>query len=138
MKAATLVSGLCLSTALALAATAADAADAPHTYYAGASIVSGTTSIPVFWNYDPTTNLIKLCYQTTSTSTPLACTPGKSALAGIPSATDDLQYRLSAFTATGALWILDVTSNKAALCQATYTVSTTNFTFTCTQGSGIS
>jgi hypothetical protein len=134
MKAKKLVSALCLSTALALAATVAEAAGS---YYAGVSITSGSTNIPVMWNYNPTTNVLKLCYQTTSTTTPLTCTPGKSALASIPSVTDDLQYRISPFTATGALWILDVSTGKAALCQATYTASTASFTATCTQGAGI-
>ena len=113
---------------LALAAPASGAL-AAGSYYVGTSVQSNS----VIWIYAPTTNSIKLCYSTLAKS--LACTATKPALAVTPATGDTLQYRISQNSLTGGLWILDLTSNQDALCEAAIPASA--YIVTCTRGTGV-
>ena len=101
---------------------------APGTYYVGTTVASN----PVLWAYVPQTGLIKLCYATVSNT--LACTTPKAVFATLPPLADNLQYRISQQSENGGLWILDLTTNKQALCTAAIPASA--YVVTCTLGSG--
>lgn len=82
-------------------------------YYAASAV--GT--VPVLWSYAPTTNKLKLCYQTGTAV--LGCTTPVAVFTVKPAATDNLQYRISNNDSAGAsLWIVDETTIKTALCNA--------------------
>ena len=113
---------------LALAAPASGAL-AAGTYYVGTSVQSNS----VIWTYTLATNSIKLCYSTTAKT--LACTTPQPALVATPATTDAMQYRISQNSLTGGLWILNVTKNQDALCEAAIPASA--YIVTCTRGTGI-
>jgi hypothetical protein len=118
-----------LAGACALVATAVNPAFAAGTYYVGTTVASNS----VLWAYAPTTNLVKLCFETTSNT--LACTATQAVFPSTPGATDNLQYRISQNSQTGGLWIVDLTSNKEALCEAAIPSST--YVITCALGAGL-
>jgi len=122
-----LLASMCLISTVALTATKAEAAG---DYFAGTSI----SGVPVLWVYAPPTNQIKLCFPTTSNT--LSCTATVAALVPAPSATDVLQYRVTNNgSSDGALWIVDETTAKGALCGGTLTNGI--FSISCIQGTGI-
>lgn len=104
------------------------AVSAAGSYYVGTTVASNS----VLWVYAPATNMIKLCFSTTSSN--LACTPVKSVFPSAPLATDAMQYRISQNSLTGGLWILNLTTNKQALCEAKLTDV---YSISCALGSGL-
>jgi hypothetical protein len=111
-----------------LAGFASPSQAAPGSYYVGTTVASNA----VLWVYAPATNLVKLCYSTTAHS--LACTATKPVFAAVPPPATAFQYRISQNSLTGGLWILDMTANRQALCEAALT---NVYTITCTLGSGL-
>ena len=117
-----------LALAGGLAGALTGAAQAGGTYYVGTTVASNS----VLWAFVPSTNLVKLCYSATAHT--LACTPTKTVFNNTPLATDAFQFRISQNSQTGGLWLLDMTSNKQALCEAALN---STYTITCTLGSGL-
>ncbi|HWU56914.1 MAG TPA: hypothetical protein VN175_15490 [Rhizomicrobium sp.] len=114
--------------ALSAALCLPGAASAAGSYYVGTTVASNS----VLWVYAPTTNLVKLCFSTTAGA--LACTATKPVFSSIPLATDALQYRISQNSLTGGFWILNMTTNKQALCEAKLTDT---YYISCVPGAGI-
>ena len=112
----------------ALLALAGQPALAAGTYYVGTTVASNS----VLWSYTPATNLVKLCFSTVAHT--LACTTPKQMFAATPLGTDGWQFRISQNSQTGGLWLLDMTANKQALCEAALT---SVYTVTCTLGAGL-